>query len=679
MATPTSSHPVQPGSASRRAAAHVSTPSLLALNSPAPRSVPSPAATRKEGKTPINHPTGSSQGSSKTIGSTPMFYGLSQTGNTASPIANMLSFGTPLGLGIESTTPGQLHMHTPAFGGMPMSLTMSELGMTPGAATQRRNEDDERRTKMRRVLRKIGHKSGRVTEEGILRVSRRIGFEDTHGDDKSLANRLISTAGKKVLVEIKLKDLKVERITIVLDTENARAASQNDALEKVLMHDLQETDDSEIDVDLSRFAANMSRLARIDRLSSHHLNTFEALSGIYTSLSRLYDQEMLDSNDLEVLLAKSGKPTLHADDRIGVAIRYWQRRDHSPEDKNMALPCDAHKLDIEIERSVGAIFPTLRISENWLPDPLELSTDASQDHIPWLDPPSTLMPVDAEGDGIAGTGEEKVPDLHFTAKLEPPLVLPWHMATNVLQSFGLQPPTIFVYPPAWHTMVLDISATTPFNAGGDSLISSEQSVLTMRNGEAIDNTHIYSLDIAKPDGGYLLNELPFSHPRQLVELLPTLRQWARFTRLFHDLFGVASKPRTKTNPDHSTAIPGISTVDELLNPPAMVKPDTLTLDSLLTPPVTPRAEEKVAISISIATTPTPTVSLTFPSRKLETMCNVILQVQSNGIIAVVGSSKVIGDGQVESHDDEAAKKRLAEALERCGDVGVWIEWLRGAA
>ncbi|KAK3067289.1 hypothetical protein LTR53_015922 [Teratosphaeriaceae sp. CCFEE 6253] len=529
MATPTPTIPSHPSSASKRAGGQVSTPAHLGFSPP--RSVPSPATLRKDhaGKTPINHPTTSSHGS-KTLGGTPMIHSLSQQGHTGSPSANMLSFGTPVGLGVEGITPGTFNMATPAMVSIPMGLTLSDLGATPGATAPKRNEDEERRLKMRRILKKIGAPKGRVSHDAIVRVSRRAGFDVATDTD----TKLLSIAGRKVLIDVAMKDHKPDTATAVFATENAGLQAQTQAVATVLLDDLHNAGQVSLSAKLDGFAANLERLAALDRLSSEHLDAFEALSGIHTSLRRLYELESAVASDLEVMRRKSGKPVAHLDGRIGLGIAYW----HSTftEQDKVKGSIDDFKLSLGIEHSSAALYPSIRVSHSWLPDPLELAVTDSELTIPWQEPDATLIPTSSQGNAMAIDGDEKLPDLRFAAKLEPPIVLPWHVATHVLQSFGVPAPQLFVLPPSWHSMLLDPTNIAPFNAVNPHTVTAQHSVLLSHEGKDAETTHTYALDVVKPDGGYRLAELPFAHPRQLVEALPTLRQWAFFGSLVQRVF-----------------------------------------------------------------------------------------------------------------------------------------------
>ncbi|KAK1090170.1 hypothetical protein LTR48_008820, partial [Friedmanniomyces endolithicus] len=50
-------------------------------------------------------------------------------------------------------------------------------------------------------------------------------------------------------------------------------------------------------------------------------------------------------------------------------------------------------------------------------------------------------------------------------------------------------------------------------------------------------------------------------------------------------------------------------------------------------------------------------------------------VLQNGVLSVIDTEGFTDDAGTEVVDD-ATSKRLSEALEACGDLGVWLEWVR---
>ena len=677
MATPTPSHPSNPTSASKKHGQHAATP--MNFSSPAPRSVPSPAATRKEqaGKTPVNHPTTGSTGS-KTLGGTPMVQNLSQSGNATgiSPNTNLMGFGTPVGLGVEGLTPSQLNMPTPAMGGVPMNMTMSDLGITASGGPKR-NEDEERRAKMRKVLKRIGTRKGKLSEDGIARIGRRVGF-DNDIDQETLSpdelarragNRTISTAGQKLVIDIHMKDHVPQKVQIAFDTENQHLEAQADTAAKVLFNDLCPPDGVPLTGSLDKYATNLGRLAKIDKLCHNQVNCFEALSGVYVSLRRLFEQETKLADKLQVLRTKSGRPTMNANGRLGLNLEYWQsapskftddskmevdNRDENDE----ATEDDIYKLRIAIEPSHAGLYPSIRLSDKWLPDPLELPPIDSETsgQIPWLDPEPTLIAATSDANAMAIDGNQKTPDLRFVAKVEPPIILPYQIACNVLSTVGVPQPQVFIAQ-AWHSMLLDPSSSLPFDASRDNkTLHAEKRVLNMASeGSEDETTHHYTLDIIKSDIGFKLEELPFSHPRQLVEILPVLRQWARFGSLIQDAMG---KGPQNPKPEATEA------------PAEQQQQQPLTLADILTPPTTPAesAPDSLPVSLTAATPGMPTLSLNFPSASSTAVVNVTAQVLPNAELVVTGQQGL---------PEELENQKIAKALGLVGgDLGVWVEWLR---
>ena len=116
----------------------------------------------------------------------------------------------------------------------------------------------------------------------------------------------------------------------------------------------------------------------------------------------------------------------------------------TPED---AAGDDAFKLHIYTEASPAGLYPSLRVSETWLPDPLELPSSDSANGIPWQDPPPTLISATgatAGGDSMTMEGDQRLPDLRFVAHLDPPIIVPLQMANTILPAFGLPAPQIFM-------------------------------------------------------------------------------------------------------------------------------------------------------------------------------------------------------------------------------------------
>ena len=627
-----------------------------------------------------------------------MVQNLSQSGNTSSPSANMLGLGTPSGLGIGGVTPAGFDVLTPALGGAQMMHTMSDLGLTPSGG--KRNEDEERRMKMRKVLKSIGRDKGRVSEEGIARVARRVGFANDIDAEKltpeekerKVGNRPISTAGNAIVVEIDLKNQVPRGVQVVYSTQTKALDEHGAKAGTVLMNDLKAPGGVSLNAKLDRFALNLERLARMDRLSAGGINCFEAVSGLYASLERLYEQEkgavkallgpeisnIEEKADVEVMCKKSGKPLVHADGKIGIEIAYWQDNrhinstkqdrqtgtemeidgqddkegDHGNEDQDQVF-----KLRIEVESCSANLYPPLRVSDAWVPDPLELPAADSGEGIPWQDPNQTYTSPNGVDNGSMVHGQ--LPDLRFIARLDPPIVVPTMTAVNIQNALG----TPAVYSTFQQYAEMLLGSAVPLGQQKSFTISAKQSVLSYKDGEETTVQHLYKLENSRPDFGTRIEQLPFSHPRQLVELLPTLRQWACVGSL---LKATLSNHQEDNVPAASNGVNG-TTSD--------ANDDSELNDSLMTMDTGPT--DAIQVNISLATAPTPSLGITFPTSSAIGVANINIEIEANADIAVTNRESILADDSaIKTEAMRQQEQRLAKALDVCADLGVWVEWVR---
>ncbi|QIX00706.1 hypothetical protein AMS68_006223 [Peltaster fructicola] len=642
MSTPTPSQlAAVPSPASKKPGIHsVSTPGAHNLSSPAPRSVPSPATTRRDlsGKTPL----GNGSNSSKTVGGTPMMLNLSQQGSTVSPMP--ASFTTPLGLGVDLGTPDHLNMPTPAFA-VGMKETLSELGTTISAGLKR-NEDEERRTKMRKILKTIGRPKGRVGEEGILHVTRRLGLaNDIDGEtlraeerERRVGNRTIGIAGNTLVVEVELQNHIPKDVRVDFSNTMANASGKAEQAGSILLSDLSlQKNAPQVNKSLDQFAFNLDRLARLDRLSTPKISCFGALAGLYSSFKRLYDQELDLATKLyhddrrgraeaQVTNKGSGRPAIHEDGRTGLSLTYRNEganKNGESSDKSLN-----HKIWIETEHCSSELFPPIRITDAWLPEPLQLSAEATS--IPWTDPPPTYILPDTDGNSMSDDPAHPLPDIRFVAKFDPPLVLPWQIAANLHTAVQSTIPQVYQLP-SYIAMLLD----APSGVAGN-LFTTHAQVLRRTASGSVDVKHTYKINVVKHELGYRLEELPFSHPRQIVELLPVLRQWLGINSLLLQQLRLVSSlsPRIEDRPKNTSLLASLLAGDGVVS-------------------------NELAIEVVLVLAPQPTLALTFALAD-GTLHNADVQVLSNGELQVV----------------DAQFSNATEALNLCGDLGVWLEWLR---
>ena len=619
---------------------------------------------------------------------------LSQQGfGTASPSGMIGMNGTPsgltgLGLGVDllgtpggmANTPSGLNMGMGM--GMNMVSTMSELGLSlTVSGGHKRNEDEERRGKMRRILKKIGRPRGRISEEGICRVGRRVGFEnDIDGEDLKemerlgkVGNREVTIAGKTVFVEVDMKNHVPRKVTTGLQMEGDSLSEMSSKAGEVLFDSLQNTDS------LAGFAKGVDWIANIDRLGAGKINGFEALGGIYKSLRSLFDEEVRlieeggstgrGNAEMLVMCKRSGKPVQHERGALGISLDYWQESraalsrnangtamdvDSSGPLTTASTPPGLHSLHVDLERCPPEMYTPIRIAFDWLPEKFTIEPTVP---IPWQEPDATFLSSAGPDESMAGNDlpndqQKLLPSLRFLARLDPPVVLPWQTATALLTTFGAVMPQPFPTPPLLQQLL--IPASVLGSVGNET----HKAVLVHRGPDAeTEAEHVYRLHVAKAEYGFKLDDLPFAHPRQLVENLPLLRQWGCFGALVQDVFAgsATSSPVVVQGDNNSSRFSFQSNVKSR--------------------EAATQATDLLSIDVTLTSTPSPSLGLAFPSLDGEKGIAVKLSVGLNGEISVNGTITENGNT---AHDIEGKKARKwAKGLEVCGTVGVWIEWIRG--
>ena len=620
-----------------------------------------------------------------------MVQSLSQQGfGTASPSGMIGINGTPSGLaglgvdllgtpGAMTNTPSGLNMGMGM--GMNMASTMSELGLSlTVSGGHKRNEDEERRGKMRRILKKIGRPRGRISEEGICRVGRRVGFaNDIDGEDLKemerlgkVGNRAVTIAGETVFVEVDMKNHVPREVTTGLQLKGDNLSEMAAKAGEVLFDSLKDTDN------LAAFAKGVDWIAKIDRLGAGRVNGFEALGGIYASLKRLFDEEVRlveesgtagrGNAEMLAMCKRSGKPVQHERGALGISLDYWQESraalsrnasgtemDIDSNDPHVTTTSPSlHTLHIDLERCPPEMYTPIRIAFDWLPEKLTIDSSAP---IPWKEPDATFLSSEGPDDSMADNDlpneqQKLLPSLRFLARLDPPVVLPWQTATALLTTFGAVMPQPFPTPPLLQQLL--IPASVLGSVGNET----HKTVLVQRGPETeTEAEHVYRLHVSKAEYGYKLDDLPFAHPRQLVENLPLLRQWGCFGALVQDVFASSA-----------TSTPPVVQSDS--------NGSIFAFQSNAKSSKAAHGEESLSIDVTLASTPSPKLSLAFPALGGEKSIAVKLAVGLNGEIAVHGTiTEATGKT---AHDIDSKKaRRWAKGLEVCGTVGVWIEWIRG--
>jgi hypothetical protein len=436
----------------------------------------------------------------------------------------MMSFESPLPMGFSLSQLGGVE------GGVPMAPGMSGLGglgLIPVGASE-----EEKARRLTEVIEKIKSRAGAVTKNNIVALAERLGFAVLLGGND------ITIAGRTVMVEVHLdsqNEIKKAEVSFPAEpskTLQATAASASAVFQDCLVAN---SDQSSITKKLDKFAANLEKLGKIDKphgTAGDGFNGFEAISGIYGSLRKLYDHEremaeqlwsMSDDREskaeAEVTCKNSGRPRMNENGKIGLDLDYWVHRRHIPATEIQSTKNDVFSVSILCEAmQPNQMTQPARISDAWISDqvmkPDDNAEEGARKTVDWLDPAPVLNQTGATVSMPPG----KLPNVHFVAKLEPPLLIPGEAATQS----GLLARSTYHALPSYLTALL--LHNNPLDAVNGSMqipprvFSADRKIILGRDGQAEKHTNV--LRPRTYDQAVLLHDIAFDHPKQLVELLP---------------------------------------------------------------------------------------------------------------------------------------------------------------
>ncbi|KAF8477026.1 mediator of RNA polymerase II transcription subunit 1-domain-containing protein [Kalaharituber pfeilii] len=632
----------------------------------------------------------------------PANYQLTFTPNTAAAAEAVASLGLGSGLG-----------RTPVYLANQIALTVPS--------------DENKKRELEEILRTLALKPGRISVEGIERLAKRLRMEcwkETIGNVQT-----ISLGGAIIVVDI---DFVGNHITqVALSYANTLGASNDLApLAAAILKKNLQPDKPLMISDLTDFANNLERLSKLDKLSNaHSMNCFTAITGLYKSLSMIFDYEksVMENGTIDAMCKGNGRPRMHVNGKVGLSIEYWMERRKLPSSKVNERDPAARVHDVtmgEADAGQGSqndeelggrtwrviieidelgpectSLDTIRTSENWVNKniikPSEDSMFGDDEFvIDWLDPePSveTLMEVDSQRGNA-----------RFIARLDPPIVVPLLDEVTIFTSLGLfQPPG-------------QIGATTldgllfPRRLLQDlPLLSAERKVhlppQMVPEGADEDATavfHKYTLHTLKAVYAREVWEIPFGHPRQLGPIFQIFRQYVLLATLLCSCFSSLPVPTDSTSTlDASANILSAGTA----SPPSATTTTSAQftaddLDSFLSSPSTTPATSTpstspIPIDISLTSDPLssdvscPILSLIFPSHVVpQRLISLKVEVSRNGGLTarysvvdtpehVMRQAGVVG-GSVVKGGVEVPEEAVTRAIELTEDLGIVVEWLR---
>ena len=411
--------------------------------------------------------------------------------------------------------------------------------------------------KIREIVDLLGTQWGLVSQENVKRCVDRIGglecyWEDHPGGKEKVGERkrTLAIAGNEMMLEISWLGDRVTRVVLNFMRGTEEATDEPGA--QVLLKDLVGTGIGY--VELNGFVENLTRLARIDQLGRGKVSCFEALEGISYSMKRLWQLELAKEQEttknqivaeLKTLCERSGRPAIHSEDKIGLRLDYWiDRRILAERDIKDRIPSESVKkpfsLMIDCEAFNAAQYPSIRISQAWLSN--SVSDAISDPTLPiWDDPPPTFIPG-TEMDTVQGMLSLGItagtqPDVRFIARLRPAITLPLNVAAEILTHMD-SPLTQEAIGFTTYLGLLFPGISDFRDGSKDGKVCIKRSVSSY-DASGIKNESSQRFDVFSFPNSWArtITDLPFSHPRQLTDILPYLRQWAFFGRLLQRSFG----------------------------------------------------------------------------------------------------------------------------------------------
>jgi hypothetical protein len=539
-------------------------------------------------------------------------------------------------------------------------------------------------------------------------------------DDK----KTLIVAGSALELLIEFSNHVVQSVSLSFPDSAEIVNKHAQAAGEILFKDLQLREgQSPLTKSLEKFAANFERLAILDKRSKNPgLNMYEAVAGIYESLCRLHAWELQQvrqnpaaaakgEEHLEslVLCTRSGRPTMNTRGRVGMALDYWKekRLQPPPPDPSMAAWAAENEQTWSILigcaplREIG-VNP-VRISDKWIGPDVEKMPLPDELHpggpiIDWLEPESTFdpMPDQTKADPMlpdASLLGPRLPDSVFHATFDPPVHVPMAVWEHIQQLGCMMdeaPPKqlatfdslVLPYPPgkvpeAANSRTVTCSKKTPYTAPGKTKMSLK--------------THTTTLTVNKQLPSRTLTAVTFSHPQQLITILPHLRQYAFLAKLLeHSLTELPTpsrlidpadqkKPPTTTTTVTETITTNQDDYHNLVSPPRNGnKPPTTSAAPSAQTEEQEEEPEPLNIDLILTMLPVPRLRAVFPFR--DRTANVTLQIQENGHVHVESQDVLDERNMTAAAAGSGGRQRKMEdvgaLLETLEDVGKWAEFIR---
>ncbi|SPJ81700.1 uncharacterized protein FTOL_09105 [Fusarium torulosum] len=621
-----------------------------------------------------------------------------------SPAASMMAHASNAPLNFDSPSTAAAMGALAISGALDMNLDNVGVGGlgTLGALAS----EDDKLKRLETIIATLNRKKGLVSEAGLERLAQRVGLDclsEDHTAPDGRKQRTLVIAGSAIQLDITLDNNIVESISLAFPESAASVTKHVDRASAILLKDLQLLpNQSPLTKTLDRFSVNLERLAFLDKLSIiPGLDCHEALAGIYMSLERLHQWDVAKLREEPGMSAKSdselstaamcirhGFPVMHSRDRVGLALQYWKvlRLIQPTDDKLASFAASREQvwsLLIGCASTEGMNMDQMpipvRVSEDWISKDIvkaEPSMDPKRANLDWQEPNNVVLPQSEENKDAGmemlqpDLSTARVPQVMFTATFDPPVILPQTDYTRLYEFANVAVPELYGYPPTFDSLFFPIPPGSPQDPSELRAISRKRDVrIYDKDQNPVTKPHQNTLYIYKQIYSQVVTEIPFSHPQQLINMLPFLRQYAFVATLLENSFGSETKEVDPLLKQGNVAVQApkssVTTKDELAD---FMKSASVADEDI------PSTPQDVKLDVTLWVHPIPHFQVVFPFR--DSTANITLKVLEDGVVEVAEENVIPRDEDNKMKGKELTRADLGKVLEHMEDLCKWAEWIR---
>ncbi|KAI0912316.1 mediator of RNA polymerase II transcription subunit 1-domain-containing protein, partial [Ustulina deusta] len=661
----------------------------------------------QQGRTPSQHPAAAPTPQASTPFSTSQAAAaaLSPHGPRSSPQQLKKSPATgALPSGVMSNQSGNppLNFDSPsaaaALGGLGLDINLDSLGVGGLVGGANRSDEDDRKKRMDAVVEALwAFDTGRVSNDGLERLAVHLGLEclwETAGTG-SENDKVLIIAGRTMGIEVHIKNHVVYHASLTFNEPSPSLDKHVEKASAILFKDLAlGPGESQLTKKLSKFRTNLDRLATLDRLSiTPSLNCHEAVAGIWESLERLHrwdverlreDPALSDKSEetlrVLALCSRNGCPLMHTRDRVGLTLDYWKQYHKY---KSTTVGDGKGKtwgVLIDCAPANSMVYNPVRVSDKWIgtdivkTNPMDEEVMSTTGPIlDWLEPPNTLLPTEEtklEGglEGTTGLSAPKPLDLVFMATFNPPVVVTHGVAMEIYKISAFNAP---LSGSTFDNLLFPVKEGANYDPSEPRVMTFTQTVPVWTDSHKLSEppilkAHRNTLLVDKPVYGQVVTHVPISHPKELIAMLPLLRQYAFFSLLLANSF----KPRD--------GIPLVSEPNTSNGGTSSIRTTDHDFGDFMSKNKDNISPEHLKVDIVLSAHPIPRLQLVFPFRETTAMINI--EIQLDGKVHIV-SDNIFSELESEVPQSKGkgkllTRKQFAHKLEDCENIDIWVEFIK---